>query len=122
MNERVRTKLIELAKKKRTITYQELSDVCNLGLVMADSEFARAEIGRILGEVSEFEHNDKRPLLSALIISKSKGEQGDGFYKLCEELGYGSWKKLKNDLTFDSNEMNRCFDFWKDDVKYNQFK
>src|SRR5688572_15989829 len=118
MNETVRNELIQLARKKRTITYQELSDRCKLGLVMRDSEFARAEIGRILGEISSFEHNNNRPLLSALVISKGSGEQGDGFYKLCEELGYGSFKKIKRDITFDSIQMNRCFDFWSNDEKY----
>lgn len=122
MNEQVRTKLIELARKKRTITYQELSDACKLGLVMADSEFARAEIGRILGEVSAFEFHAQRPLLSALVISKGKGEQGDGFYRLCEELGYGSWKKLKNNITFDSLQINRCYNFLADDNNYNLYK
>jgi len=112
MNEVVLNKLIELAKKKRTITYQELSDQCNLGLVMTDSEFVRAEIGRILGEISRHEHLAKRPLLRSLVIAKYSSEQGDGFYKLCEELGYGSWRKLKKDITFDSMQMNRCFDYW----------
>jgi len=89
---------------------------------MTDSEFARAEIGRILGEVSAFEHNEKRPLLSTLVISKYSSEQGDGFYKLCEELGYGSWKKLKNDITFDSIQINRCYDFWSDQNNYDKSK
>ena len=58
MNRIVRKTLIDLARKRgeQTITYQELSDVCQLGLVMRDSEFARAEIGRILGEISAHEH------------------------------------------------------------------
>jgi len=27
-------------------------------------------------------------------------EQGDGFFKLAEELGFGNWKKLKNGKMF----------------------
>jgi len=36
MNETVRRTLIELTRKRgeQTITYQELSDQCNLGLIM----------------------------------------------------------------------------------------
>lgn len=89
---------------------------------MTDSEIARAEIGKILGEVSASEHNAKRPLLSALVIIKGTGEQGDGFYQLCEDLGYGSWKKLKNDITFDSFQINRCYDFWNDQSNYDKYK
>ena len=98
--------MIDIARNKGSINYQELSNVCSLGLVMNDSEYVRAEIGRILGEISEFEHKAQRPLLSALVITKWKGEQGDGFYKLCEKMGYGSWKRLKNDITFDSVQIN----------------
>ena len=118
MNQIVRTKLIELARKERTITYQILSDECNLGLVMRDSEYARAEIGRILGEISAFEHSNGRPLLSSLVISKGDNYQGDGFYKLCEELGFGNWKKLKSDISFEIGQMNACFAFWKNEKNY----
>lgn len=72
MNEVVRQKLIEVARMRgeQTITYQELSDECNLGLVMGASQFDRAQIGRILGAVSEFEHKYGRPLLSALVLKR----------------------------------------------------
>lgn len=122
MNETVRKKLIELARKRgeQSITYQELSDECNLGLVMRDSEYARAEIGRILGEVSAYEYKHKRPLLSSLVLSKGSGYEGDGFFKLCEELGFGPWRKLQRDDLFPIKEMKKCYEFWKDDIKYAQ--
>ena len=85
---------------------------------MRDSEYARAEIGRILGEVSSSEHSNCRPLLSSLVISKGDNYQGDGFYKLCEDLGFGNWKKLKSDISFEIGQMNACFDFWKNDENY----
>lgn len=122
MNETVRQKLIEIARKGRSITYQDLCDECNLGLVMRNSEYERAEIGRILGAISSFEHHHKRPLISSLVLSKGDSYQGDGFYKLCEELGFGPWKKLKNDVTFDALQMNACYAFWKDDNNYEKFK
>jgi len=122
MNQIVRMKLIELARKKRTITYQVLSDECRLGLVMRDSEYARAEIGRILGEISAFEHSNNRPLLSSLVISKGDNYQGDGFYKLCDELGFGNWKKLKYDFSFEIGQINACFDFWKNEENYIKYK
>lgn len=51
MNQVIKLHLIELARVGKVITYQELSNQCKLGLVMTDSQFARAEIGRILGEI-----------------------------------------------------------------------
>lgn len=122
MNEIVRNKLIETARRKTTITYQQLSDSCKLGLIMSESEFARAEIGRILGEISRFEHEAGRPLLSSLVISKGDNYQGDGFYKLCEELGFGPWKKLRDDIAFEMGQMNAAMEFWSDDVNFLNFK
>lgn len=122
INQTVRAHLIELARKKRTITYQELSDKCKLGLVMRDSEYARAEIGRILGDISEFEHIHGRPLISSLVISKGDNYQGDGFYKLAEYLGFGSWKKLKGDISFEIGQMNDTFAFWGNETNYLNYK
>jgi hypothetical protein len=122
MNDTIRRKLIDVARAKgeQTITYQELSDQCNLGLIMRDSEFARAEIGRILGEVSAFEEKHERPLLSALVLSKGSSYEGDGFFKLCEELGYGPWRKLQKDITFPIVQMKRCYEFWKNEGRFKQ--
>lgn len=124
MNQTVRQALIEVARRKgeQTITYQDLCDQCNLGLVMRESEFARKEIGRILGEISTHEeNNDRRPLLSSLVLTKGSNYEGDGFFKLCEELKYGPWKKLQRDIEFPYKQMRRCYDFWKDDDNYRKY-
>ncbi len=118
----VRSYLIELARSRRLITSQDLSNQCNLGLVMQESEFARAEIGRILGEISTFEHNAGRPLLSVLVVTKGDNYQGDGFYKLCEQLGFGPWRQLKSDITFEVGHMNRCYDFWGNEANYSRYR
>tara|TARA_B100000678_G_scaffold246896_1_gene219939 strand:+ start:1139 stop:1507 length:369 start_codon:yes stop_codon:yes gene_type:complete len=118
MNTKVRSYLIEKARKKQTCYYQELSDTCKLGLLMSESPHDRAEIGKVLGEISAYEHDHERPLLSALVISKGDNYQGDGFYKLAEELGYGKWQTLKKDISFEIGQMNQCFDFWGDDEQY----
>jgi hypothetical protein len=113
MNNLVRSKLIEVAKKNSIIGYQELCDSCGLKLNMRENPSDRAEIGKILGEISAFEYYENRPLLSALVLSKS-GEEGDGFYKLCQELGITkNWKKLKNDGVFSIEEIKKCHEYWK---------
>ena len=122
MNQTVRAHLIEIARKSKTITYQELSDQCKLGLVMRESEFARAEIGRIIGDISKYEHSKQRPLISSLVIGKWDSAQGDGFYRISEELGFGNWKKLKADISFEIGQMNACYSFWKDDTNYIKYK
>lgn len=122
MNNKVRSFLIEIARKKSGyIHYQELSDQCGLGLYFRESPYDRKVIGEILGEISAFEHSQERPLLSALVISKS-GEEGDGFFKLCEELSLGNARRLKNDPTFPAIQMNKCYEFWQDDNNYSKYK
>ena len=113
MNNTVRNKLIEVSKNKSIIGYQELCDACNLNLNMRENPSDRTEIGRILGEISIYEFENNRPLLSAVVLSKS-GEEGDGFYKLCQDLGFTkNWKKLKDDGIFSVLEIKKCHDYWK---------
>jgi hypothetical protein len=45
-----------------------------------------AEIGALIGEISEDEVNLGRPMLSALVINV-KGSPGPGFYGWAEDLG-----------------------------------
>jgi len=118
MNKQIRKYLISIARRKGIVHYQELCDHFNLNLNMRERPHDRKEIGRILGEISTFEHNkDGRPLLSALVLSKSF-EEGDGFFKLAEELGFGNWRRLKSGDIFQSQEMNRCYDYWQNESKY----
>lgn len=124
MNQKVRSFLIELARKKsqQLISYQKLSDTCSLGLNMQDNPSDRSEMGRILGEISVFEHENERPLLSALVIRSGDHYEGDGFYKLAEELGYGDWKKLKDDDLFAVKQINESIAFWTKNKNYDEFK
>jgi len=45
-------------------------------------------------------------------ISSNAYEQGDGFFKLAEELGFGNWKKLKNGKMFEYEMINKAHNFW----------
>lgn len=125
MNIKVRQYLIELARKKvnQTVTYQQLSDDCDLRLNMRESPFDRKVLGGILGDISIYEHeNDERPLLSALVVRAGDNYEGDGFYKLAEELGFGKWQNLKNDGIFEAVQIRECIKFWSDDSNYYAFK
>ena len=124
MNTIVRNYLIELARKKanQIVTYQKLSNDCNLNLNMQDGDHVRAEIGRILGEISKHEHSSQRPLLSALVVRSGDQLEGDGFYKLAEELGFGYWKRLKREQIFEIEQIKKCIEFWSDNSNYSKYK
>ena len=124
MNNEVRKFLIELARKRtnQTITYQKLSDECNLGLYMQDGIHIRAQMGKLLGDISIYEHSNNRPLLSALVIRQGDNYEGDGFYKLADELGFGDWKKLKREGIFEIQEIKKCIEFWQNDNNYKKYR
>jgi hypothetical protein len=124
MNARVREYLIDKARQRtdQTVTYQQLSDDCGLGLNMRDNPSDRITIGGILGDISVHEDNNDRPLLSALVIRSGDSYEGDGFYKLAENLGHGNWQTLKRDGVFEIEQINECISFWSDNTNYTRYR
>ena len=53
-------------------------------------------------------------------VPGSKG-QGDNFYKLCEKMGMGEWRALKQDEDFLKNLIRDCRAFWRDEANFQQF-
>lgn len=118
----IRNKLIELARQKTTWTYSQLNEQLMLGLNF-DNGHDRDVIGEWLGEVSIHEFNNQRPLLSALITHKNgMREQGDGFYKLCEDLYGKKWQDLKANKKWENQMIAECYEFWTNPDKYKRFK
>lgn len=121
MNNRIRNKLIQVARTRSgPISYQRLINEVELGLNMAISH-EKALLGEILNEISIKEHENNRPLLSALIKMKTNIGQGDNFYKLCEQLGFGEWKELKRDKDFTRLHRKKCYQFWSDSKNYEKY-
>jgi hypothetical protein len=120
LNSRVRNHLISIARKGESpIAYRRLINQTELGLNL-EIKHEKQLLGEILDEISEEEHENKRPLLSALIQDKRNG-QGDRFFKLCERLGMGEWKELKKDEDFRNEHIAKCLDFWKNDDNYKKY-
>ncbi len=124
MNNAVRKYLIDLARKRtnQTITYQKLSDECNLGLYMQEGIHIRSQMGTLLGEISIYEHSNNRPLLSSLVVRLGDNLEGNGFYKLADELGFGDWRKLKREGIFEIQEIKKCIEFWQNDSNYSKYR
>ena len=79
----VLTELITAARYRGTVTYQEIAPL--MGLPPQGSHMGR-EIGQLLGEISEDEHVNGRPMLSAFAVSV-EGVPGPGFFALARDLG-----------------------------------
>jgi len=121
MTGRIRTFLIRYSRQQSgTLSYLTLVQEAELGLNLEISH-EKSRLNEMLAEISTNEHEAGHPLLSSLIkVAGSKG-QGDNFYKLCERLGMGEWRTLKQDETFTKNMVQKCYDFWRNDTNFQQF-
>ena len=110
VNEKVYKKLIEVAKRESTITYSDLNNECDLNIIFEGDKGGK-EIGEILGEISKREFENKRPLISAVVVMKGSHppNPSHGFYTLAEELNLIKEKKE----IFYAKELKKVFDYWK---------
>ena len=103
--EEARQILIQCAKDDRTITYRELvAEIRTIRLTPRSRE-----LGEILNQISSAEHAAGRGILSAVVVSKSRGIPGSGFFKLAEELG----EQFSDKREFWNKERNRVVDYWR---------
>lgn len=102
----VYAELIAAARYRGTITYQEIAQI--LGLPLSGSNMGM-EIGWILGEISDDEVSNGRPMLSAIAVNV-QGAPGPGFYALARQLG-----KLQddNEKAFWEEECHLVYETWK---------
>ncbi|OGX83252.1 hypothetical protein [Hymenobacter glacialis] len=118
---RVRKYLIRYSRQQTgTVSYLTLVQEAELGLNLEISH-EKSRLNDMLAEISVAEHEAGRPPLSCLVkVPGSKG-QGDNFYKLCEKMGMGEWRSLKQDPDFLKNLIQECRDFWRDEPSFQKF-
>lgn len=122
MNEKVRDYLITVARQKeKFVFYSEVVKDCGLNIDLGfppDHE----RFSNLLKDVSKFEFENGRPLITALVMYKDvrKNDHGRGFYKLANELGFGKAKDLQ-DSGFAVEEADKCRRFWQNEANYKMF-
>lgn len=121
MTGRIRTYLIRYARQQTgAVSYLTLVQEAELGLNL-DISHEKSRLNEMLAEISTTEYAEGRPPLSCLVkVPGSKG-QGDNFYKLCEKMGLGEWRTLKQDEDFLKSLVRTCRDFWLDEANFQQF-
>lgn len=117
MNQEVRKFLIDQCVKGQPIYYEAIGQILGLDL---DLESQRQILSKTLGEISAFEHENGRPLISSIAIYKQKNDHGYGFYNLCEELGIGKASKLSKEL-YGFTQIEECKRFWQKPENYKAF-
>ncbi|OQB47611.1 MAG: hypothetical protein BWY02_02068 [bacterium ADurb.Bin157] len=116
INNKLRKVLIDTAKKEGgTISYSEAGNIVELNM---NSIADRTTLAHMLGEISWFEHENNRPLLSVVVVHGSDEitpMPGKGFFNLARESG-----KMKPDedvLGFFIEELKRANNYWSKNDK-----
>jgi hypothetical protein len=117
MNHEVRLFLIEQSRKGRPIYYEDVAKVLKIDLSFPEQ---RQILSTTLGEISTFEFENNRPMISSMAIYKAKNDHGFGFYNLCEELGIGKSTKLEKEL-YGFDQMEKCKKFWQNKSNYDTY-
>ena len=98
MREDIRRRLIQVARKGEIVFYSELG-------------IGRGQVaGAILGDISEHEHNNHRPLLTAVVANKAKGMPSPGFWELS---AVPSNLTDKQRPIFWARELIRVIEYWQ---------
>ncbi|MBT9395188.1 hypothetical protein KLP40_18615 [Hymenobacter sp. NST-14] len=118
---RVRSHLIRFSRTQvGTTSYLNLVQEAELGLNL-DISHEKSRLNEILTEISEQEFEAGRPMLSCLVKVKGSKGQGDNFFKMCERLGMGEWRTLKQQEDFLTTLRQECRDFWQNDENFQKF-
>jgi len=125
MRQDVRKKLIEVARRGETITYGELMK--EFGIPRGHPK-PGIGIGYVVGEISNYEYSQGRPLLSAIVVRADSrtgicplGHPGGGFFGLDgipvhleRSPGVYSNPTLSADeQRFVKEEQERVWDYWR---------
>lgn len=112
----VRDFLISVAKEKRVIPYGELAQKFNLDIKDKHQSWIKV-IEKWMGDINNFELENGRPMLSAIIVLKKNPndingtwECGNGFYEYARE--HGLLKKDQDRQVFHAKELGKIFDYW----------
>ncbi len=100
--------LMRVAREQRTTTY---SDIATLAAHDMEKPTHRDMMRGILGKISTYEHQNRRPMLTAVVVHKQDSRPGDGFFELAQHLGLMA--KGGDREEFFVRELDRVHKYWK---------
>jgi hypothetical protein len=75
--------LKRLAKREEMTHYSAIAVLAGLDM---DNPAHRDEMRQLLGKISTYEHQQGRPMLTAIVVHKQDNIPGDGFFELARHL------------------------------------
>jgi hypothetical protein len=109
-NPQIYQTLTESARQGALVTYGELAPLAHLNLA---SPADRNTLSEMLGEISTYEHDHGRPMLSAIVVHAEDMQPGPGFFTLARELGRLHGSSDQAELAFFAGEVKQLFACWK---------
>jgi hypothetical protein len=103
----VHARLIQAAHAREFVHYGELAKM--LGIDMDNPHFG-AQVGKVLGEISEDEVAAGRPMLSAIVVSRDTMLPGHGFFSLGQELHLV--EPGEDEMAFAIRQIKRVHEYW----------
>ena len=100
-------RLVKAARAGEFVHYGELAKM--LGIDMDNPHFG-AQVGKVLGEISEDEVAAGRPMISAIVVSKDTMLPGTGIFKLGQELHRAD--PGEDEIGFAIRQIKRVHEFW----------
>jgi len=107
MHQAIYETLQDVARAQGTTTYGAIAPLAQIDL---GNPADRNHLADLLGEISRHEHEQGRPMLSAVVIAGDNNMPGQGFFTLARELGLHSGG---DDLAFFCEELARVHATWK---------
>ena len=104
----VLAELITAARFRGVVTYQEVAKLIGFPLT---GSYMGAEIGNLLGEISEDHHDLGYPMLSAIVVTIS-GLPGPGFFNCANRLGRYEGKTTDDEREFWEKEVDAVHRTW----------
>lgn len=110
----IATILIDVAGRRETITYNQLSE-------KLDRQIAPINLGHPIGDLSYISHDLDLPLISVLVVNQDTHIPGDGYFRLSSQLKDFSEIEAMNDFqneasrVYECNEWHKLLDYLKGD-------
>ena len=100
-------RLVRAARAREFVHYGELAKMLSIDM---DNPHFGAQVGKVLGEISEDEVANGRPMLSAIVVSKDDMLPGKGFFKLGQQLHQVD--PGEDESAFAVRQIRRANDHW----------
>jgi hypothetical protein len=106
----VYAELVTAARYRGTLTYPDVGRAMGLK-TFTGNHFSRVT-GQILGEISEDEVCQGRPMLSAIAVGKGTHKPGDGFFEFARQLGRLKSEDSAAERAFWEAEVKAVYETW----------